>query len=148
MQDAKVELEQTTVVGSLWRDWKQAHPETRIVARDGGIGRTYPEDPLQGRDAGGPIFPVGEVDPRLPAQALVVGVIGPQGPVAFALDAARSATEAGEAISLAGVTLTVEGGGFGARLEGGGSLPAHQAFWFAWSQFHPDTLLWSVESGT
>jgi hypothetical protein len=24
----------------------------------------------------------------------------------------------------------------------GEPLAAHQAFWFAWSQFHPDTELW------
>ena len=22
-------------------------------------------------------------------------------------------------------------------------LPVHQAFWFAWSQFHPDTIAWT-----
>ncbi len=145
MQDTAVELEQTTVVGSLWGDWKQAHPETMIVARDGGIGRTYFEDPLQSRDAAGPIFPVGDVDPRLPVQTLIVGVIGPEGPVAFPVEAAREATAAGEAVSLGGVTLNTSGSGFGARLQDGKQLAAHQAFWFAWSQFHPDTLLWLAE---
>jgi hypothetical protein len=24
-----------------------------------------------------------------------------------------------------------------------GPVTAHQAFWFAWSQFHPSTLVWS-----
>ena len=40
-------------------------PDTRIIAEDGGIGRSYPLDPLQGRDDNGPIFPVGDVDGRL-----------------------------------------------------------------------------------
>ncbi|MCI0636183.1 MAG: DUF3179 domain-containing protein, partial [Actinobacteria bacterium] len=66
LQDANVRLKQVTVVTSTWGEWRAAHPETRIVARDGGIGRTYEDDPLQGRDDGGPIFPVGDVDGRLP----------------------------------------------------------------------------------
>ena len=43
----------------------------------------------------------------------------------------------------AGVELVVDGGGLRARSSGGEELPAHQAFWFAWSQFHPDTALWT-----
>ena len=42
LQDAGIVLEQATVVVTTWGDWKAAHPMTRIVARDGGIGRTYP----------------------------------------------------------------------------------------------------------
>ncbi|MBA2632243.1 MAG: DUF3179 domain-containing protein, partial [Chloroflexi bacterium] len=29
------------------------------------------------------------------------------------------------------------------QLRGGEELPAHEAFWFAWSQFHPETLVWT-----
>jgi hypothetical protein len=28
-------------------------------------------------------------------------------------------------------------------VRGGDELPAHQAFWFAWSQFHPETVVWT-----
>ena len=143
LQDAGVVLEQTTVVTSTWGEWKQAHPGTQIVAHDGGIGRFYPADPLQGRDAGGPIFPVGDVDPRLAVQAQVLGVIAPDGtPVAFPVEPARSAIAEGEPVAMQGVELVADGGGLRARVPGGVDLAAHQAFWFAWSQFHPDTLLW------
>ncbi len=144
LQAAGVVLEQVTVVSSTWGTWKRAHPETRIVARDGGIGRTYDDDPLQGRDDNGPIFPIGDADPRLPVQVEVVGVIGPEGrPVAFRADRARAALSAGDGVALAGVELVADGGGLRARSSGGEELPAHQAFWFAWSQFHPDTALWT-----
>jgi hypothetical protein len=144
LQAAGVVLEQATVVSSTWGAWKRAHPETKIVARDGGIGRSYPEDPLLGRDDDGPIFPIGDVDPRLPVQVEVVGVIGPEGrPVAFRADRAREALASDKAVALVGVELFADGGGLRARSSGGGELPAHQAFWFAWSQFHPDTALWT-----
>ena len=79
-----VVLDQVSVVASSWGDWKAAHPDTQILAEDGGIGRTYRDNPLGDRDANGPIFPIGEVDQRLPVQEKVVGVIAPDGtPVAF-----------------------------------------------------------------
>jgi hypothetical protein len=141
-------LEQITVVTSTWGAWKEDHPETTIVARDGGIGRDYPEDPLGGRDDKGPIFPVGDVDPRLPVQEQVVGVIAPGGkPVAFPAAAARAALEAGKDVKLAGVRLELDGDGLRAVRDGGADLVSHQAFWFAWSQFHPDTALWTPLRG-
>lgn len=140
---AGVTLEQVTVVTSTWGAWKDAHPETRIVARDGGIGREYPADPLGGRDDSGPIFPVGDVDPRLPAQTKVVGVLAPDGTaVAFDADEARAALERGDEVEDAGVWLLADGGGLRARSTDGDELAAHEAFWFAWSQFHPGTELW------
>jgi len=144
LQDAGVVLEQETVVSSTWGEWKRAHPGTKIIAQDGGIGRTYEDDPLRGRDDNGPIFPIGDVDPRLSVQVEVVGVIDPEGrPVAFQADRARAALASGDAVELAGVELVADGGGLRARSSGGEELPAHQAFWFAWSQFHPDTALWT-----
>ncbi len=114
------------------------------MAEDGGIGRRYEDDPLGGRDDNGPIFPVGDVDPRLPIQAQVLGVIAPGGrPVAFPVDQARAALRGGEQVSAGGVDVVLDGGGLRAQTRSGRDLPAHQAFWFAWSQFHPDTRLWS-----
>jgi hypothetical protein len=48
----------------------------------------------------------------------------------------------GDAVTLNGVVVEPDGGGIRATFEGE-PIPSHQAFWFAWSQFHPDTLLWS-----
>lgn len=144
LRDAKVVLDQVTVVTSTWGAWKETHPRTRIVAEDGGVGRVYEDDPLRGRDDDGPIFPVGEVDPRLPVQAQVVGVIALGGkPVAFPAEEARDALAAGRQVTAGGVELVADGAGMRARARGGKELPTHQAFWFAWSQFHPATTLWS-----
>jgi hypothetical protein len=147
LRRAGVTLEQISVVTSTWGAWKAAHPETTIVARDGGIGREYPLDPLQGRDDNGPIFPVGDVDPRLPVQEQVVGVLGPDGtPLAFPAAAARGALEAGEQVQLRGVRLELDGDGLRAVRGNGSAIVSHQAFWFAWSQFHPGTAVWTSRS--
>jgi len=146
LQSAGVTLDQVTVVTSTWGEWKEAHPNTKIVARDGGIGREYEDDPLGGRDDNGPIFPVGAVDPRLPVQTKIVGVIAPDGaPVAFVAREAAKALRGGETVTLAGVDLVADGGGLRARTAGGEDLAAHEAFWFAWSQFHPETELWRAD---
>jgi hypothetical protein len=148
LRKAGVTLEQITVVTSTWGAWKGAHPDTTIVARDGGVGREYPEDPLGGRDDDGPIFPVGDVDPRLHEQEQVVGVVARDGtPVAFPAAAARDALEAGKQVRLAGVRLELDGDGLRAVLDSGAEVVSHQAFWFAWSQFHPGTALWTPLAG-
>ena len=73
---------------------------------------------------------------------VVLGVVAADGtPVAFPVGAARLALEAGEEVALAGVALQSDAGGLRAFIDGAEN-PAHEAFWFAWSQFQPQTLLW------
>ncbi len=138
-----VVLHQATVVTTTWGEWKAAHPETTIVASDGGIGRSYPLNPLGSRDAGGPIFPIGDVDERLGVHDQVFGVVlGDGTPVAFPVEAAAEALKEGALVELAGVSLSLDGGGLRASDAEGEEIEGHQAFWFAWSQFMPQTLLW------
>ena len=144
--DAGVVLDQNSVSVTTWGEWKQDHPNTTIVAEDGGIGRSYPDDPLRGRDDNGPIFPIGDVDPRLAVQEPVVGVLLDDGTtLAFPAAQARAALADGDVVELGGVTITSDGGGLIASFDGE-SVGTHEAFWFAWSQFHPDTVLWPNDS--
>lgn len=145
--EAGATLHQVTVVASTWGEWLAAHPRTRVIAEDGGIGRTYSRDPLGDRDANGPIFPVGPVDPRLPVQERVVGVIAPDGtPVAFPVEETREALIGDAVVGYDDISVALDGDGL--RVEGpDGEVPAHEAFWFAWSQFNPETLVWSSTSG-
>jgi hypothetical protein len=143
LQDEGIVLEETTVVRTTWGEWKLAHPGTSIIAEDGGIGRTYPFDPLRGRDDAGPIFPIGPADDRLGVQELVVGVITADGtPVAFPAESARAALAAGEQVAVAGVELVDDGGLRAVVAATGEPIASHESFWFAWSQFHPTTELW------
>lgn len=147
LQDADVVLDQNSVTVSTWGEWKAAHPDTTIVAEDGGIGREYDDDPLDGRDDDGPIFPIGDVDPRLGVQAPVLGVLlGDGSTIAFSVDALRVATADGSVVEYESITVRADGGGFVAEIDGD-EIGTHEAFWFAWSQFHPDTLLWPNDAG-
>ena len=144
LREAGIRLEQATVVSSTWGAWKEAHPDTTILAEDGGLGRSYPFDPLRGRDDHGPIFPVGDVDTRLGVQDLVVGVELEDGrTIAFSREAALAVIDSGGDVTAEGVRLVKDGDGLRAISADGSEIPSHQAFWFAWSQFRPDTRLWS-----
>jgi len=144
LQDSGVVLPQITVVRSTWAEWKLEYPDTQIIAEDGGIGRSYRLDPLGSRDDNGPIFPVGDVDARLGVQEFVVGVVLDDGTtIAFPSDAASATLGAGDAVEAGGVELRESGDGLVALdADTGDEIAVHEAFWFAWSQFHPDTLVW------
>ncbi len=136
-----IQLEQASVVTTDWASWQASHPETTVLLERYALGRN--PDFRNGRDANGPIFPVGDVDPRLPVHEDVIGVITASGqPVAFQRSTALAALLRGEEIAVENVTLEVDAGGIKAVGQDGSDLGSHQAFWFAWSQFHPDTQLW------
>ena len=146
LAEAEVQLEQISVVTTTWGEWKAEHPDTTIVAEDGGIGREYVRDPLGGRDDNGPIFPVGEIDPRLPAQQQVLGLIlDDNTTVGVDVEAAITSLEAGDEIVIEEFVLELDAGGVRAVRTDGTDAGAHQAFWFAWSQFHPGTKVWPAD---
>ena len=140
----RVVLPQASVVTTTWGEWKQAHPQTTVLTEGLALGRDF--DFRNGRDAQGPIFPIGDADPRLPVQEDIVGAIAADGtPVAFHLASARAALERGERVEFKALRLVLDGGGVRVVGRGGRDVGSHQAFWFAWSQFHPTTLLWPEE---
>ena len=44
------------------------------------------------------------------------------------------------------ISLELDGGGVRAVDADGNDVGGHQAFWFAWSQFQPDTLIWPIDA--
>lgn len=141
LAEKKVSLQQATVVTTDWGTWKKEHPETTVLLERYALGRD--PDFRNGRDANGPIFPVGDVDPRLSVHEDIIGVITASGtPVAFQRSSAFVALKRGDEISFENVRLELDAGGIRAVDKDGSDLGSHEAFWFAWSQFHPQTELW------
>ena len=62
--------------------------------------------------------------------------------MAFQRSKAFAALKNGEKITFENVRLKLDAGGIRAVSADGADLGSHQAFWFAWSQFHPQTALW------
>ena len=137
-----IKLEQAAVITTTWGEWKAAHPETTVLLERYALGRD--PDFRNGRDANGPIFPVGDVDPRLSVHEDVIGAVTASGtPVAFQRSTAFVALSRGEPVTFENLQLVLEAGGIKALDEDGSDVGSHEAFWFAWSQFHPETVLWS-----
>ena len=138
----KLQLKQAGVVTTDWGTWKKAHPETTVLVEELALGRDF--DFRNTRDAKGPIFPVGDIDPRLPVHEDIIGIITASGkPVAFQRSKAFVALKKGREIVFENVRLKLDAGGIRAVDAKGSDLGSHQAFWFAWSQFHPKTALWA-----
>ncbi|MEM8848597.1 MAG: DUF3179 domain-containing protein [Pseudomonadota bacterium] len=136
-----LQLDQASVITTEWGAWKEAHPDTTVLVEALALGRDF--DFRNGRDADGPIFPVGDVDPRLPVHEDVIGIVTASGkPVAFQRSRALATLRTGGQIAFENVRLELDAGGIRAVDADGSDLGSHQAFWFAWSQFHPDTALW------
>ena len=141
LHEKGIKLKQASVVTTTWGDWKKAHPDTTVLVERLALGRDF--DFRNGRDANGPIFPIGDVDPRLPVQEDILGVITPAGaPIAFHVASLITALDASETVEVDGVRVVLEAGGVRAVDVKGNDLGTHQAFWFAWSQFHAETKLW------
>ena len=142
--EAGIELSQNSVITTTWGQWKTDHPETTVL--DIALANGRPDSDLRNtRDADGPIFPIGQVDDRLPVQEDVLGVVTEAGtPLAFHVASAIAALERGEFIEVDGIEIILDGGGVRAVDSDGADLGGHQAFWFAWSQFYPDTELWPL----
>ncbi|MGX9355346.1 DUF3179 domain-containing (seleno)protein [Roseobacteraceae bacterium S113] len=138
-----IALEQASVVTTDWGTWKKDHPDTTVLLERYALGSN--PDFRNGRDANGPIFPIGSVDPRLPVQEDIIGAITASGkPIAFQRSAALKAIAQGDEVAFENVRVIRDGGGLRAVDEAGADLGSHQAFWFAWSQFHPNTHLWRL----
>ena len=136
-----VVLKQASVVTTDWGTWKAQHPTTTVLLERYALGRNF--NFREGRDADGPIFPVGDVDPRLPVQEDIIGVITASGtPVAFQRSTALVALRDGADVAFENVRLKLDAGGIRAVDESGADISSHQAFWFAWSQFYDSTALW------
>ncbi len=142
LAEKQLTLKQTTVITTDWATWKQQHPETTVLLERYALGRN--PDFRNGRDANGPIFPVGDVDPRLSVHEDVIGAVTESGKaIAFPRGSALLALMHGEEIAFENINLELNAGGIKAVDQDGSDIGSHQAFWFAWSQFYPMTELWA-----
>lgn len=143
LAEQNVVLKQAGVVTTEWGEWKAAYPDTTVLEESLALGRDF--DFRNNRDANGPIFPIGDVDPRLPVQEDIVGLITDQGEaIAFTIKDALQSLKTGKKVAYANIELILDGGGVKAVDKDGKDLGGHQSFWFAWSQFYPGTKLWPM----
>ena len=76
-------------------------------------------------------------------QDQVLGVRTDDVTVAFPEVTARAALAQGLPVEHEGVTVGLVAGALTAFDRDGEPIATHQSFWFAWSQFFPETEVWS-----
>lgn len=149
-------LSAVPILRTTWGAWKKAHPKTTVLSWkteyewpfDDYASEAYPEyrrSSAPERPGARPGEP-GYVDPRLPAKAVVFGIVHGDDALAVPADALARVHSAYE--------TTVGGARFrfdpepdlatwrAERLAPDGSweaVPAMRCYWFAWIAFHPAT---------
>ena len=74
----------------------------------------------------------------------MIGLVTASGtPVAFPRATALIALTNGDDIEFENIQLKLDAGGIRAVDNKDADLGSHEAFWFAWSQFYPQTEIWA-----
>ncbi len=129
---------------TTWRNWRDRHPNTRVLSATTGHRRDYTRDPYESyAQSQSLMFPVGSLDTRYTPKSRVLGLVVEGKAYAHAFDSLH-ARKSPLRRNLAGHTAIIEAepGGGRATIDGQ-PVPLTLAYWFAWSAFHPDTELWT-----
>ncbi len=136
-------LESVPLAMTTWREWRQAHPNTEVLAIGPGMGRDYGNKSPYGdyQTSASTMFPVRANDLRVHPKTVVFGV--KHGDAAAAVSE-RLLAETGEHRQmLSGGTVLEwrreDDGTVRVAVDGGPELLPHRMFWFAWYTFHPHT---------
>ncbi len=132
-----------------WAEWKEKHPNTKVLSKDTGHYRDYNGSAYQGYfDSESLMFPVNHEDGRLPFKKRVVGVEIDGKAKAYPIDVIR---EQGGVIkdTLNGQTIEIqlsEKSGDAYLTKFPENAKVINSFWFAWADFHPETGIYGRDS--
>jgi len=131
---------------TTWKNWREQHPETLILSRKTGYWRDYNKDPYREYHTHDKVmFRVKDLDKRLPLKSLVMGIIIGRTAKAYPLDLINRIEEP-FIDNIAGIDIKIKPVGEGTAVitdEEGNIYPSVVVYWFAWSTFHPDTLIFT-----
>ncbi len=142
MKGAK--LKAIAVMHTRWADWRQRHPETRVLSTDTGYQRDYESNPYAGYEKDrGLWFPVQVQDERYHPKEPVLGIEIDGYFKAYPFTELDKSAGTDVHDTLAGQPIVVkydhQNHTAVATDTEGNMLPGVIAFWFAWYAFHPET---------
>jgi len=130
---------------SSWRNWRDRYPQTLVLSNKTGHGRDYSRDPYADyHTSKQTMFPAGILDERLQPKSLVVGIKIEDIPKAYSLEKiARSREPYFDQVGDSTIMIqALNGGAVEVSDKNGNSVPSVVAYWFAWSAFNKDTLIY------
>ncbi len=142
---ATAELKNLPSQVTTWKQWRQEYPNSLVLSRKTGHRRDYQSNPYEGyHNTSQVMFPLPDIDDRVPPKSLVVGIRLKDKAKAYPLDMLQRITQPIND-QVAGVDITI----FPALDESvivqdthGNRLASVVAYWFAWSGFNQDSLLY------
>ena len=134
---------------ATWEEWKKLHPDTVVLSTRTGHRRNYFYDPYRDYQLTPDlVFPLKKNDRRLPAKTTVIGIRIDNTAKAYPLDMFRKMKSPvvdrvnGKIVKIHSVP------GYSAFITDGKGrlLPGIKTYWFAWSAFNVDTLIYEYEA--
>jgi len=142
------ELKEISIDTVVWRDYKKAYPDAKVLSQNTGINRNYGRDPYGSYyEDSFLIFPVDDSDDRIHSKTVVFGI---------EINEIYKAYQEKDLIenpliedNVGGVNIKIERDEIGivkiTNLDTGEEIIKERDFWFAWYAFHPDTGLYEEQ---
>lgn len=130
---------------TTWGQWKKEHPQTLVLSRKTGTFRDYSRDPYAAYHKSQRVmFPLKHIDRRLSAKTLVIGIkvagIAKAYPINMIKNKGRPIEDVIGSLKIK-VFAFSDNTAYITDAEGR-LLPAVTMYWFAWSAFNKDTLIY------
>lgn len=136
-------LDQLVLTHTTWRDWRERHPDTRVLSIETGHARDYSRSPYAGYESTPRVFfPVSYKNRKYHPKELVMGVtIGERAKVYPFAELSKGPSVVNDRFAGRRLTIEFDAHNRNGRIidQKGEEIPTTIAYWFAWVAFHPDT---------
>ena len=132
---------------TTWKQWREQHPQTLVLSTETGHYRNYGYSPYEGYARHPfPMFPVDNIDDRLPLKERVIGISLDGELKAYSLKALQKhQAPLDDTVGKRHVRVLYDAEAQSARIIDPVSeeiLPSVVAYWFAWATFHPNAAVY------
>jgi hypothetical protein len=128
----------------VWRDWKKAHPDSKVLSQDTGFNRQYGNDPYGNYyEDSFVFFPVENQDNRIHPKTVIFGIEVNGEFKAYREDDLIELKSIEDTVGNTNIKIERDDAGIVkiTNLETNEEIVKERDFWFAWYAFHPDTKL-------
>ena len=127
-----------------YKNWKQTHPNTKVLSRKTGTRRDYSRDPYEGYYESERVMFGKVTDNRLHPKTVVLGIEVDGSHKAYPVSALPVGTTH-DTLEGTPVTITKTETGEIRIKRDGETLSYIRGFWFSWVAAHPDSHLWHAD---
>lgn len=132
----------------VWRDWKDAHPDSEVLDQNTGFDRPYGTDPYGSYYEDSYLFfPVENEDETIHPKTVIFGIEVDGIYKAYKEDDLKTAKTIEDTVGEANIRLEIDDAGVVeiTNLDANEEIVKERDFWFAWYAFHPDTKVYNPE---